>query len=144
MTKFKSLILFIGLVVLFGQTVQAQELPIEPEIGIVEHLNEFLPEEIMVVNESDERVNLIDLIDKPTVINMVYYRCPGICSPLMDGIADVIDHSDMKLGQDYQVLTISFDPTEGIVLGRNKKRNYLSQMTKKEEAKKRMELFCVR
>ncbi|TKG91155.1 SCO family protein [Puteibacter caeruleilacunae] len=141
MTKFKSLILFMGLVVFFGHTVKAQEMPIEPEIGIVEHLNEFLPDEIMVVNESDERVNLIDLLDKPTVINMVYYRCPGICSPLMDGIADVIDHSDMKLGEDYQVFTISFDPTEGIVLGQNKKKNYLGLMTKKEDAAKGWKFF---
>jgi len=42
---------------------------------------------------------------------------------------------DLQLGKDYEVITISFDPTERIKLGINKKESYLSTMKKKEEAK---------
>ena len=51
-----------------------------------------------------------DLIDRPTILNFVYYRCPGICSPLMDGLSDAMDNTDLVLGEDYRALTISFDP----------------------------------
>ncbi len=34
---------------------------------------------------------------------------------------------DLKLGKDYEVLTISFDPTERIDLGINKKAAYSLQ-----------------
>lgn len=109
--------------------------PVEDvEIGVVEHLDEFLPDSILLVNEKEELVWLNDLIDKPTVLNFVYYRCPGICSPLMEAIAGVIDKSDLLIGKDYQVLTISFDPRETIDLGIRKKENYLNLMTKREEA----------
>jgi protein SCO1 len=109
--------------------------PVEDvEIGVVEHLDDFLPDSILLINENEEQVYLNDLIDKPTVLNFVYYRCPGICSPLMEAIAGVIDKSDMVIGKDYQVLTISFDPRETIDLGVRKKENYLNLMTKREEA----------
>ena len=107
------------------------------EIGVVEHLDEFLPEGISLINEDGKQVWLSDVIDKPTIINFVYYRCPGICSPLMEAVAGVMDKSDLVPGIDYQVLTISFDPNETIELGIRKKSNYLNLMSNKvEEAKK--------
>ncbi|HPF51187.1 MAG TPA: SCO family protein [Draconibacterium sp.] len=103
------------------------------EIGIVEHLDAYLPDSISLINEAGEQVWLADLIDKPTVLNFVYFRCPGICSPLMEGVADVMDRSDLIPGKDYQVLTISFDPGETIDLGVRKKNNYLNLMNNKEK-----------
>ena len=103
----------------------------EVEIGIVEHLDEYLPDSISLINENGDQVWLSDVIDKPTVINFVYYRCPGICSPLMEAVAGVMDKSDLVPGEDYQVLTISFDPTETIDLGIRKKANYLNLMSNK-------------
>jgi len=47
----------------------------DPEIGVVEHLDEFLPTDIYLIDENNQRVVLTDLIDKPTIINWVYYRC---------------------------------------------------------------------
>jgi protein SCO1/2 len=113
------------------------------EIGIVEHLDEFLPDSISLINEEGEQVWLADIIDKPTIINFVYFRCPGICSPLMEAVAGVMDKSDLVPGEDYQVLTISFDPTETIDLGVRKKVNYLNLMSNKVEEAKKGWLFFV-
>ncbi len=113
------------------------------EIGIVEHLNEYLPDSISLINEEGKQVWLSDIIDKPTVINFVYFRCPGICSPLMEAVAGVMDKSDLVPGKDYQVLTISFDPKETIDLGIRKKENYLNLMSNKVEEAKKGWLFFV-
>ena len=113
----------------------------DPEIGIVEHLDEFLPTDIYLIDENSQRVLLTDLIDKPTIINWVYFRCPGICSPLMEGLAKVMDTSDLVAGVDYQVLTISFDPSETIDLGIRKKTNYLNLVNKKETISKGWKFF---
>lgn len=107
----------------------------EIEIGVEEKLDTYLPLSLQFYSENGDTMALKELVDKPTVLSMVYYRCPGICSPLMDGIADVIDKSDLELGEDYRVLTISFDPREGIELAQRKKANYLNRMIKKEAAK---------
>lgn len=125
----------------FGQTVNPVSNKDDVEIGIVEHLNEFLPDSISLINEKGEKVWLADVIDKPTIINFVYFRCPGICSPLMEAVAGVMEKSDLIPGKDYQVLTISFDPTETTELGIRKKSNYLNLMADKVEEAKNGWLF---
>lgn len=107
----------------------------EVAIGIEEKLDQYLPNDITLTDINGENINLLDLIDKPTILSFVYFRCPGICTPLMDGIADVVGLSDLELGQDYQVLTISFDPTEGPEMAKKKRNNY-SLLVKKEGLEK--------
>jgi protein SCO1/2 len=133
------LLLFSG-IDLFGQKAFDDKTK-DLEIGIVEHLDEFLPSDIYLTDENSQRVLLEDLIDKPTIINWVYFRCPGICSPLMEGLAKVMDDSDLVPGVDYQVLTISFDPSETIDLGIKKKTNYLNLVNKKEAIGKGWKFF---
>ncbi|HAQ18359.1 MAG TPA: hypothetical protein DCR40_03895 [Prolixibacteraceae bacterium] len=133
------LVLYSG-INLYGQKA-FDDLTKDPEIGIVEHLDDFLPTDIYLIDENKQRVALTDLIDKPTIINWVYYRCPGICSPLMEGLARVMEESDLISGVDYQVLTISFDPSETIDLGIRKKANYLNLVTKKETISKGWKFF---
>ena len=111
------------------------------EIGITEHLDEYLPMDIMLIDESENTTSLEKLIDKPTIINLVYYRCPGICSPLMEGLADVMGKVKLELGKDYQVLTISFDPRESIELAHRKKNNYLNLMSQPESARTHWKFF---
>jgi protein SCO1/2 len=126
----------------FGQNiVNPVENNDDVEIGVVEHLDDFLPDSISLINENGQQVWLADVIDKPTIINFVYYRCPGICSPLMEAVAGVMDKSDMVPGVDYQVLTISFDPSETFDLGVRKKANYLNLMSNKVEEAKNGWLF---
>lgn len=135
-----GIILFMLLIPLIsmGQTAIT---PQDVEIGIEEHLDEYIPDDIILTGEKGESSTLGSLIDKPTIINLVYYRCPGICSPLMEGLAEVMGKVDLELGQDYQVLTISFDPRESIELGIRKKNNYLNLMSNPEPAREHWKFF---
>ncbi len=132
------------LLLLLQPTISKGQTAITPqdvEIGIDEHLDEYLPLDIIVTGEDRQSLTLEELIDKPTIINLVYYRCPGICSPLMEGLADVMGKVDLELGKDYQVLTISFDPRETIDLGIRKKNNYLNLMSNPEPARENWKFF---
>ena len=104
------------------------------QIGFEEKQGQYAAIDTKIVDEKGDTVLLGDVIKKPTILNLVYYECPGTCSPLMWGISKFIDNMDLRLGEDYQVLTISFDPSESINLGIKKKASYISTMTKKEEA----------
>jgi len=133
----KKILGFLIILMAYGWTSTAQTIKAtedikspELEIGIVEHLDEYLPENLTIIDTNDIRRNLRSLIDKPTVIMWVYYRCPGICSPLMTSMADVIGKTDMILGKDFQVITISFDPREGSDLAIKKRENYLNLIDK--------------
>jgi protein SCO1/2 len=136
MLKFILSICFVLLFTLTNSGQTKSENNNEPEIGVVEHLGDYFPEGVFIINENLDTVDLISLVDKPTIVNFVYYRCPGICSPLMSGIAEVADKSDLILGEDYQILTISFDPTETVDLGTRKKKNYFALMQNKDQAEK--------
>lgn len=125
----KALLLIIS-VFLFSVT-QAQYLEENELVGIYEKLDTILPADVQFYTEQGDLVPLVSLIDKPTVLVLVYYTCPGICSPLLDGIADVITKMDLELGTDYQVITVSFNPEETPALARDKKVNYIKQVKRK-------------
>jgi protein SCO1/2 len=94
------------------------------ELGIYEKLDEYITDDLIFTDESFEEINIKESIDKPTVIALVYYECPGICSPLLNGLAEAMDRTDIELGIDYQVYTISFSHTENPSLARKKKKTY--------------------
>jgi protein SCO1/2 len=125
--------LFLFSVDSFGQVPQYAGKQ-EPEIGIYEHLDEYLPDDVMLLDKDSNLVNLKSLINKPTVFSFVYFNCPGLCSPLLDGVAEVIDRTDLVLGKDYQVITISFNPNDRPALGVAKKANYVKQIKKPIDA----------
>lgn len=105
------------------------------QIGFDEKQGQYVDLNVKLVNEAGDTVLLKDIITKPTILNLVYYQCAGTCSPLMWGVSKFIDAVDLKVGKDYDVITVSFDPTERIKLGIGKKESYLSTMKKKDEAK---------
>ncbi|SMO70405.1 protein SCO1/2 [Saccharicrinis carchari] len=113
-------------------TVMAAQAEETNTIGIDEHLDEYIPADIEVVNVQGDTVLFSSIVkEMPTVLNFVYYRCPGICTPLMDAITEVVNMSDMELGRDYQVVTVSFDYSETYDLALKKRNNY-SLLVEKE------------
>lgn len=128
----KTFLIFVHLIlaVVLTYPVSAQEE--EPkEIGIDEKLGEMIPMDMTFYDEYGKTVTLGELIDgKPTIISIVYYRCPGLCSPLLVGLADVVDKVDLEPGQDFNVLTFSMDPREDHILAAEKKKNYLHSITR--------------
>ena len=107
----------------------------KPFIGIVEKLEKYPPLDVELYDETGNLVTLRSLINKPTLITFVYFRCAGICTPLLNEIAKVVDKMDLELGKDYQILTISFDFTDGPETAYDKRDNYLSLIKKAVDPK---------
>jgi len=105
------------------------------QISFEEKQGQFAALDTKLVNENGDTVRLRDVLDKPAILNLVYYQCAGTCSPLMWGVSKFIDEVDLRPGKDYEVLTISFDPSEKIDLGIRKKAAYLSTMKNQEAGK---------
>jgi protein SCO1 len=105
------------------------------QVSFDEKQGQFAALDTKLVNENGDTVLLKDVLDKPAILNLVYYECAGTCSPLMFGVSKFIDQLDLKPGKDYEVITISFDPSENIDLGIKKKAAYISTMQNKEAAK---------
>ncbi len=101
------------------------------QVGVDEKLGETIPLNLSFLDETGKPVILKNLITKPTILILVYYRCPGICSPLMNGVSSVVDKMKMEPGKDFNIVTISFNPREDYIMASGKKRNYFDNMKKK-------------
>lgn len=112
---------FLILLMLSG-VINAQTAP--SGVGIDEHLDDTIPLNLKFVNETGDTVYLDNYINKPTVLSFVYFDCPGLCNPLLDGVNDVVGKVDMQLGKDFDVLTISFNPGDSYIKAADKKVNF--------------------
>jgi protein SCO1/2 len=120
-----------------AQAQAPTDAPPDPEgIGITEHLGERLPLELVFTDERGETVTLGDYFndDKPVVLTLVYYRCPSICNALLNGMVYTINDMEWSVGEEFRVVTVSFDPSETHDLADAKKRNYLSHLERETAA----------
>ncbi|MGA8264640.1 MAG: SCO family protein [Ignavibacteriaceae bacterium] len=129
MNKVAKLTLFIFLVAgssgLLLNDIQAKQ-----KIDIDEHLGKQLPMNAAFFDANGKKVVLKDIVNKTTVLAFVYYKCPGICSPLMSELSNIVNESDLVLGKDYDIVTISFDNRENPKVAAEKKQNFLSMINK--------------
>jgi protein SCO1/2 len=74
-----------------------------------------VPANLTFVDEKGDTVTLGRLVDRPTLVSLVYYTCPSVCRPLLDEVTTMLgklESIDMQPNRDYRMLTISFDDTD--------------------------------
>jgi protein SCO1/2 len=100
------------------------------QVGVDERLGTKVPLDLVLNDEAGHPVRLGALIDKPTVLTLNFFRCTGICTPLLNGLAEALGQTRARPGQDYQVITVSFDPTDTAEVAQMKQANYLKEVTR--------------
>jgi protein SCO1/2 len=97
-----------------------------PGVGLDEQLGARIPLEVTFRDEDGQPVRLRELVNRPTVIAPVYYRCPNVCHFLQGALAQTLPQLQLTAGRDYQVLSISFDETETPEIARRNRDTYLA------------------
>jgi len=97
-------------------------------IDVEEHLGGYIPMDLKFTNDRGTEVTLGDYFhdERPVIIVMAYFRCPMLCNLVLNGVSGGVHELGWKPGEKYQILTVSFDPTETIELAAAKKKNYLA------------------
>jgi protein SCO1/2 len=62
---------------------------------------------------------------KPVVLAFVYYECPMLCNQILNGLVSGLGVLDQSVGQEFDVVAISFDARETPVMAAAKKAVYL-------------------
>ena len=133
--RLKSKTIFFA-ILLFGQVIVGQDSTnslFENQIAIefTEHLGEYIPGEIDLVDENGDTINLEEFITKPTILMLVYYECPGICTPILTEVADVLGKTNLDPDKiPFQILTVSFDVRDKPAVAAKKRSNYLKQVNR--------------
>jgi len=126
----KLYIIVLILTILWQKNAPAEQPVDQPGIGIDEKLGGYVPLDLTFNDENGKAVSLKQFIKKPTIVSLVYYRCPGICTPLLSGVAEVLNKLQLEPDKDYSVLTISFDDKDTPSTALQKKKNYLKLLKK--------------
>lgn len=117
--------------------VQAQvvqdSLPELRKIDVVEHLGEMVPLNLIFTNDAGEKVQLGDYFHqgKPVILVLAYYTCPMLCTMVLNGVSDAVKGLQWLPGKEFQILTVSIDPSETPELAAGKKTRYLDNLGKK-------------
>src|ERR1700721_3199034 len=98
-------------------------------VGIQQHLNADIPVDLQFRDETGRAVKLADYFGhgRPVILNLGYYQCPMLCSELLQGLAGSMKALTFNLGQDFDVITVSFDPNETPEMAAAKKRDIMKR-----------------
>jgi len=97
-------------------------------VGVTEHLNTKIDLSLTFTGEDGYPHALSEYFskDRPVLLNLVYYSCPMLCNLVLNGQTDAMRKMPWTPGKEYEVVTISIDPTENFGLAKTKKATYLS------------------
>jgi protein SCO1/2 len=100
------------------------------QVGVDEKLGTQVPMDLVLNDEDGHPVRLGSLIDRPTLLTLNYFRCAGICTPQLNGMAQLINQIGNTPGKDFQVVTVSFDPSDTPEVAKTKQDNYLREISR--------------
>jgi protein SCO1/2 len=97
-------------------------------VGIEQKLDAQLPLDLMFRDEQGKVVRLRDLFrGKPVLLNFMYFRCPMLCSMVMEGEASALTELKFDIGKEFDVITISIDPRDTPTEAAEKKDKYIKR-----------------
>jgi len=97
-------------------------------VELVEQLGQQIPLQLEFVDSTGKAVQLDQLVDRPTLIVPVFYNCRNVCNMLLGGLSAVLPEIKLDPGEDYNVITVSFDPAENPAMAAHSKQTFLTAM----------------
>ncbi len=95
------------------------------QVGLDQHLNEQVPLDLGFRDESGKPVRLADICNEtPVILNLVYYRCPMLCTQVLNGLLEASQAMKLEMGRDYHIISVSIDPHETSAMAATKKKRY--------------------
>jgi protein SCO1/2 len=100
--------------------------PLLQGIGIDQRLNEQVPLDLQFRDEAGQTVTLGDYFGKkPVILSLVYFGCPMLCTMAENGLLHSLQEVKFSVGDQFEVLTVSFDPNDNAELAAAKKAVYV-------------------
>ena len=104
-------------------------------VGFDQRLNEQVPLNIPFLDDEGQPVTLSKYFgDKPVILVLAYYRCPMLCTQVLNGLVQGMREMPFTIGKEFRVVTVSFDPHETTEMAAAKRRTYLRSYGKPEAA----------
>lgn len=117
-----------AILLVWTSVAAAQENTVFDQVAFEQRLNEQLPRSLQFRDHVGQAVSLDQFFgEKPVILSLVYYECPMLCTLELNGLLRTLKSLEMTAGDDFTVLTVSFDPGETPELAATKRRSYLQR-----------------
>ena len=95
-------------------------------VTVEEKLGEAIHLDLSFTDEQGEQVRLKDFFKpkKPVLLTLVYYTCPGLCNFHLNGVMDALKEMDLKAGEDFEFVAVSFEPKDTPQTALSKKNEF--------------------
>ncbi len=95
-------------------------------VGIDQRLNNQVPLDLKFRDETGQTVTLSSYFGrKPVILSLVYYTCPMLCTMAENGLLNALRDVKFNIGEQFEVVTVSIDPTETPEMAMGKKAVYV-------------------
>jgi protein SCO1 len=96
------------------------------EVAFDQRLNEQVPLDLVFRDEAGNPVRLGEYAgEKPLILTLSYYDCPMLCPLVWDGLLSTLRALAFTIGDQFNVVTVSFDPGETPAQAAAKKAHYV-------------------
>ncbi|HUJ22309.1 MAG TPA: SCO family protein [Bryobacteraceae bacterium] len=100
-------------------------------VGLEQKLNQQVPLHLNFRDENGRELPLSAYFgQKPVILALVYYQCPMLCTQILNGLVISLRGMSLESGRDFEVVSVSIDPTETPALAARKKAEYLRRYAK--------------
>jgi protein SCO1/2 len=104
-------------------------------VGIEQHLDTQIPPDLTFRDETGTTVKLGDYFGrKPLILNLVYYNCTMLCGEALAGLASAMRLVKFDVGNEFDVITVSFDPRETPDMAAAKKKDFVGRYGRPDAA----------
>jgi protein SCO1/2 len=111
-----------------AQEVRGPEVGLLRKVAFAQHLGAQLPLDTPLRDEQGRDVRFGDFFGKkPVIVLFVYFECPMLCTLELNGLVRNLKALTMSAGKEFDIVTVSIDPTETPALARAKKAGYLKR-----------------
>lgn len=98
------------------------------DVAFEQKLDQQLPLDLTFRDSGGQTVRLREYFGrKPVLLNFVYYRCRDLCPLLSDGLVRALRPLSFDIGKEFDVVTVSFDPSDTAEAAARAKDEYLKK-----------------
>jgi protein SCO1/2 len=98
------------------------------DVAFEQRLNQQIPLDLVFHDERGADTRLGDYFGgKPVILNFVYYKCRDLCPLLLDGMVRSMRALSFDIGNQFDVLTVSFDDHDTAALAAAKKADFVAR-----------------
>jgi len=95
------------------------------DVAFEQKLNQPIPLDLKFRDETGTSVELKQYFGRrPVLLNFVYYKCRDLCPLLLDGMVRTMRALSFEIGNQFEVVTVSFDPGDDAKLAAAKKSEF--------------------